>query len=166
MRIAFFNFTFFSLLILTIVFAICCGNDPKPDVKNRVPTMQAEQEQQLQQLQQQQQQLQEQLQKQQQQLKERPSKFEDLKEGRPEHTNMGVVTEVATIHQTTEYVEGWYLGFTFQEDGGFLKRFFPVCGGQTVPVNKSVMVMYHWQAYSGQGYNTAGCYVIDGYQTR
>lgn len=84
-----------------------------------------------------------------------------LKIGHPEVGNAGTVTEVGQTNASDS--QGNQIGtlwFTFAERGGFVKKFQPVCAGQSIPVNKSVILNYHWQAYND---GHIGCYVIDGY---
>jgi hypothetical protein len=53
-------------------------------------------------------------------------------------------------------------GFSFLERGGYVKKFEPLCGGQTIPTGKTVIFQYHWKVYDVNA-NRGQCYVIDGY---
>jgi hypothetical protein len=91
-----------------------------------------------------------------------------LKEERVQVTNVGRVVNVGVEHQDLLNSEGWYMSLIFQEDGGFQKKFFPVCLGQNVQAGRPVSIMYHWHPWqndpSAEHPNSIGCYVIDGYQ--
>jgi outer membrane murein-binding lipoprotein Lpp len=84
------------------------------------------------------------------------------KVGAPEVTAPGVVTSVgeAVSHEdSTTTTHTFY--FQFAERGGFVKQFAPVCPNQSVPVNASITLNFHWHEYTSAA--DKGCYVIDGY---
>ena len=87
-----------------------------------------------------------------------PVKQEPPKEGRSERTNFGLIISVEESEE--------YLVFTFQEDGGFQKRFARVCSDQIIQTGRPMAILYHWKAYHGEAHNERGCYVIDGYQLK
>ncbi len=86
--------------------------------------------------------------------------------GDPEHTGIGRVTDVTEIWEAKEQ-STWgdaYMAFTFQEDSGFQKRFYPVCSDQVVQTGKTLAILYHWKVSHNGSHNDHGCYLIDGYQ--
>jgi hypothetical protein len=82
--------------------------------------------------------------------------------GAPEVSGAGIVTEVGSTKVSVAEEESYtLLWFTFAERAGFTKKFESVCANQTVPVNKTVMLNFHWRGYNNQ--TDPGCYIIDGY---
>lgn len=94
----------------------------------------------------------------------------ELKEGRPETTSSGIVSEFGTYKiesdQSTNASDDYYLGFTFTDHKGFTKRFFPVCPNSTVKIGNSTAFLYHWRHYQNTTVGHRGCYQIDGQQAQ
>lgn len=93
----------------------------------------------------------------------------ELKEGRAEATGFGAVSDfgsfkVETGAQNESASDDYYLGFTFTDRNGFIKRFFPVCPNQTVKLGVPTAIMYHWRTWHGTGSGQRGCYQMDGFQ--
>ena len=83
-----------------------------------------------------------------------------------EQTHIGRVTDVIEIweEQSSSYYGEAYEAFTFVEDGGFQKRFYPVCSDQMIQTGKSEIVLYHWKPNKNTTkHNQKGCFAIDGY---
>lgn len=139
-----------AAFLLCAIAALCggCEEPPQKDVKSRLPVMPG---------------------KTLGPVVQAPAPTEEPKEDRPQHTNMGTIVNAIVKQQTTLNSQGWYLSFTFQEDGGFQKEFFPVCDGQVLQMGH-VAIMYHWHRWelspSDTNRNSIGCYMIDGYQTK
>jgi hypothetical protein len=78
----------------------------------------------------------------------------ELKAGRPETSGPGTVTEIRFDD-----------GFLFTERGGYVKKFEPLCGSQTIPAGRTVILQYHWKVYIPGNPNSSNgqCYMIDGY---
>jgi hypothetical protein len=143
--------TFWSLVILYPLFLVvsisvldACSDPPK-SVKNRVPTMPV-QPQPL--------------------PVPTPATTANTKEDRQQQTNFGRIVSAGEEHQNLPNSMGWYLSFTFEEEGGFQKKFFPVCDGQMLFTDHSpVAIMYHWHEWQdGSEARQIGCYAIDGWQ--
>jgi len=86
-----------------------------------------------------------------------------------EHTGIGHVTDVTEIwepqNDSTQYGEA-YIAFTFMEDGGFQKRFYPVCSDQVIQSGKS-SIAYHWAPNKNTlHHNEKGCFRIDSYMNQ
>lgn len=72
----------------------------------------------------------------------------NLKEGRPEQSGVGSITE---------FSKGYFL---FVQKDGFTKKFEPLCGDPTIPAGRPVIFNYHW--VRGNPNTTASaCYSID-----
>jgi hypothetical protein len=83
-----------------------------------------------------------------------------MKLGHPEITGVGTVTNVAfnKIQSASgESSDKYVFTFTFAERAGFTKEFKPVCANQSIPVNSTVILNFHWAD------RDPGCYQIDGY---
>jgi hypothetical protein len=82
-----------------------------------------------------------------------------------EHTNAGRVLDVTEIWEAqseSNYGEA-YMAFTFVEESGFQKRFYPVCSDQVIQTSKT-SILYHWAPNQNSGkHNQKGCFKIDGY---
>lgn len=133
----------FGLLIVCVLFVTACA-EPSKDVKTRIPTMPAERQQ---------------------------APAPPPKEDAVQRTSMGAIVEVGEERSDLDRSKGWYLSFTFQEDGGYRKKFFPVCDNTTIPINQHVGIVYHWKPWSDgpdENYNRpgVGCFYIDGFQTK
>lgn len=137
------------LALMLCIFVVGCSDAPPAPVRNRVPTMPAQPTPPPE--------------------PKREIVQEDQREDRPQHTNVGSVSSAIVKHQSLSNSRGWYMGFTFQEDGGFQKEFFPLCHGQVL-LGGRVAIMYHWHPWenipSEESPNSVGCFVIDGYQTK
>ncbi len=147
--------------VIIVIIAFARSDKPETNVKNRVPMpMLGEQLQQAQQAAadakaaaQQAQKIQTDLQAQIDKLdKSERNSNSELKEGRAEVTGVGNIVE---------FGEPDSLSFLFVEEGGFSKRFYPVCGNQTLPVNKTIALRYHWRPWDTQ--QQKGCYIIDSF---
>lgn len=85
----------------------------------------------------------------------------------PEKIGPGSISDVSAIPlEGTGQNDDVYLAFTFTENGGFTKRFYPVCTQQVVPAGKAVVLQYHWRQWESNLNMKRGCYQIDGYQTK
>lgn len=83
-----------------------------------------------------------------------------------ESTGVGRVSDVTELWEQEpsqgNYGEA-YMAFTFVEDGGFQKHFYPVCSDQVIQTGKA-SVLYHWAtAKNNYKHNEKGCFKIDGY---
>ena len=88
--------------------------------------------------------------------------------GEPEHTGIGRVTDVTEIWEPKDQTV-WgdaYTAFTFLEDNGFQKRFYPVCSDQVIQTGKPLVILYHWRVSHNGSHNDHGCFLIDGYQVK
>lgn len=94
----------------------------------------------------------------------------ELKEGRPEMTAPGSISEVGSYKVEADSgntaSDDFYLGFTFTDRNGLTKRFFPVCPNTTVKTGSSIAILYHWQHYQSASAGQRGCYKIDGQQAQ
>jgi hypothetical protein len=155
-------------LVVLLVFAVIAGCGSTPDAKNRVPTVQA----QLDEAQQAAQNAKASADQAAQTQKNIDAAIERLdhagrnsdgsvKIGHPETSGVGIVTEVGMTHVTTGQVTVGELWFTFAERAGFTKKFDIVCSSQSIPVNKAVVLNFHWHQYDSE--NNPGCYIIDSY---
>jgi hypothetical protein len=146
-----------------------CSSDPAPQTQNRVPTVQY----QLDQAQQAAKDAQAAAANAQQTQKDIQAAIARLdnagrnsdgskKVGAPEITAPGVVTSVgeSVSHEnSTTTIYTFY--FTFAQRDGFVKQFAPVCPNQSIPVNGTVTLNFHWKEYTSS--ENVGCYVVDGY---
>lgn len=83
-----------------------------------------------------------------------------MKLGHPEITGVGTISNVAfnKIQSASgESSDKYVFTFTFSERAGFVKEFKPVCPNQSIPVNGTVILNFHWAD------RDPGCYQIDGY---
>jgi hypothetical protein len=83
-----------------------------------------------------------------------------------ERTGVGRITDVTEIWEeaSNSYNGEAYEAFTFLEDSGFSKRFYPVCSDQTIQTGKSEVILYHWKPnMNNSKHNQKGCFRIDGY---
>jgi hypothetical protein len=84
------------------------------------------------------------------------------KVGAPEVTLPGVVTSVGeSVSHEGESTTIYTFYFTFADRSGFVKQFIPLCPNQSVPVNNTVTLNFHWHEYTSV--SDKGCYQIDGY---
>ena len=163
-----------ALIVMALEFG--CGSD-QPQVKSRIPTV----GQQLEQAQQAAQDAKAAADRAQQTAKDIQTNIDRLnnsgrnpdgtfKEGHPEQSGAGQIVSFGSSKIPADAnlgaTEDSYLDFTFTQRDGFTKRFFPTCPDQNLQVNKSIVLMYHWKSYEGQGFSKRGCYVIDGQQAQ
>jgi hypothetical protein len=146
-----------------------CADDPQPAQKNRVPTV-AEQ---LTQAQDSAAQAKASADSAAQTLKDIQAGLDKFKNaglnsdgsrkvGAPEVTLPGVVTSVGqAVSHEGESTVIYTFYFTFAERTGFNKQFAPVCPNQSVPVNNTITLNFHWKEYTDAQH--VGCYMIDGY---
>jgi hypothetical protein len=132
-----------SVALLGVVMAFSACDPPPSNTKTRVPTMPSEQHQPV-----------------------PPPKEDSL-----QVTSMGTIVEAGEERSELDLSKGWYLSFTFQEDSGFRKKFFPVCDGTTLPINQHIGITFHWKPWTSgpdESYNRSGvgCFYIDGYQMK
>lgn len=83
-----------------------------------------------------------------------------------ERTGLGRVTDVTEIWQeeSNSYYGEAYIAFTFNEDSGFQKRFYPVCSDQPIQTGGWETILYHWKPNRNNSkHNEKGCFWIDGY---
>jgi len=83
-----------------------------------------------------------------------------------ERTGIGRVTDVTEKweEQSGSYFGEAYEAFTFAEDSGFQKRFYPVCSDQVIQTGRPEVIMYHWKPNQNNSkHNSKGCFAIDGY---
>jgi|SRR5271154_4944102 len=80
--------------------------------------------------------------------------------GQPQISSVGVVTSVGDSKSTDGQTTNFTFWFVFAERTGFVKTFTPVCPNQSVPVNNTIILNFHWKEYEN---STPGCYMIDGY---
>lgn len=83
-----------------------------------------------------------------------------------ERTNPGSVIDVNEIweQESNSYKGEAYIAFTFVEDKGFQKRFYPVCSDQVIQTGRPEIIMYHWKPNQNNSkHNEKGCFWIDGY---
>jgi hypothetical protein len=158
------------LSFTTLIGTIACNDDKivtQKDLKNRVPDVQTAQKA-AQDAQSAAAQAQETL-KQIQEARKTPEPPTVIytQDGTPqEQTHVGRVTDVTEIweEQSSSYYGEAYEAFTFVEDGGFQKRFYPVCSDQMIQTGKSEIVLYHWKPNKNTTkHNQKGCFAIDGY---
>ena len=165
------------LALLIAAIAAGCGN-PTPDVKNRVPTLGAQVEQ-AQQAASDAKDAADRAQAAQKDIHDAVDKLNgsqrdsggNLKEDRPQQTGPGFIVDFGNdripADQNLVATDDFYLGFTFAERSGFTKHFFPVCPSQSIQVNKSIVLLYHWRGFLGEtGVGKRGCYIIDGQQAQ
>lgn len=93
---------------------------------------------------------------------------EEPKESRAETTRLGAISDfgVWRIEVNTQQTDDYYLGFTFHDREGFIKRFYPVCPEQSVKSDVPVVMMYHWRKWQENSLGKRGCFMIDGFQTQ
>lgn len=95
------------------------------------------------------------------------SEGEDNREGRPEATRPGIITDFGEYDlQPTSSTTDFYVGFNFTDRNGFTKRFFPVCPSQTVKTGVPITIMYHWRSWTSDTEGKRGCFQIDGFQAQ
>lgn len=156
----------FILVCVFLLALVACGDDDDKQqaTKNRVPTMQS----QLDSAQKSAVDAQTAAKEAQDALKRLQEQQEQTGKDGPkaEHTTFGKITDVDVIWEAKDQTH-WgdaYLAFTFVEEGGFTKRFYPVCTDQLVPTGKNVAMNFHWQPDSNSSeHNHRGCYIIDGF---
>ena len=76
-------------------------------------------------------------------------------------SGVGVVTSVGEAKSPNGEISNYTFWFTFAERGGFVKTFSPVCPNQTIPVNNSVILNFHFKEYTDS--SNPGCYFVDSY---
>jgi|SRR5208337_3245842 len=82
-----------------------------------------------------------------------------------ETTGPGVITDFGMFPlETGDHSDDMYVGFTFTENKGFTKRFFPVCPSQTVKTGNPISLIYHWRVWGYNAQGRRGCFIIDGFQ--
>lgn len=101
-----------------------------------------------------------------------PSAPEPPKVGRAEQTGIGRITDFSMVwgdksvsSANTDNSGDGYLAFTFLEDNGYQKRFYPVCTSQPLTTGHGSL-LYHWHEYENGVHNQIGCYIIDGFQNK
>ena len=164
-----FKFLLGAVALMVFIFAMQgCGDDSKPEVKNRVPTV-AEQ---LTQAQDSANQAKASADSAAQTLKEIQAGVATLsasgrnadgswKVGSPEKTNVGAVTAVGYSKTKDGDNYNYNLWFTFADRNGFVRTFSPVCPNQSVPAGGNIVLNFHWKEYTG--IYDPGCYMIDSY---
>jgi hypothetical protein len=150
--------------LLMIITLGGCNPKPAPATKNRVPTLQENAEQA--------QQAADSAAASAKQAQDALTKLQqsqtphERQPGDPEHTGLGRVTDVTEVWEPKEQTT-WgdaYTAFTFLEDSGFQKRFYPVCSDQVIQTGKTLAILYHWKVSHNGSHNDHGCFLIDGYQ--
>lgn len=138
-----------------------CGDDTPAQTKNRVPTMQEQTDA-----------AQKAVQDAQIAAKQAQDAAAAMKQNQTdggvkvEHTGFGRVTDVTEVWEAKDQ-STWgdaYIAFTFVEETGFSKKFYPTCAEQTIPAGKVVALNYHW-GESGHIHGR-GCFMIDGYTVK
>lgn len=155
------------VLLIAAIAVVGCGN-PGPEVKNRVPTVQAQLDQ-AQQAAKDAQAAASSVQQTQKNIQDAIAKLDSngrnpdgsVKIGHPEISGVGTVTEVGMDKITISNVTTSVLWFTFAERQGFTKKFDPVCPETVIPVSKTVILNYHFREYQDDSH--PGCSVIDSY---
>ena len=155
------------IALLMVVLAGGCGDD-QPDVKNRVPTVPYQLEQAKQAAKEAKDAADRAVQAQT-NIQAAIGKLDDagrnsdgsVRIGHPETSNPGTVTSVGEAKSHDGETTNFTFYFTFAERNGFVKTFTPVCPNQSIPVNNTVILNFHWQQYTDS--SNVGCYKIDGY---